>query len=115
MDNKGLSGAILYYLGLSGSILDYLGLSWSILEYLGVSGTIWDYLGLSGTRVQVEAGESKFIATSVSARWRVPYAVEENLRGMTERMKKRMKDKDSGFLPLDSYTNLNLKPGLGSI
>ena len=24
--------------------------------------------------------------TSVSARWRVPYAVEENLRGMTERM-----------------------------
>ena len=26
-------------------------------------------------------------ATSVSARWRVPYAVEENFRGMTERKK----------------------------
>ena len=30
-----------------------------------------------------------FIITSVLARWRVPYAVEENLRGMTEKMKKR--------------------------
>ena len=26
-----------------------------------------------------------FVKTSVSARWRVPYAVETNLRGMTER------------------------------
>ena len=26
----------------------------------------------------------EFYNTSVSARWRVPYAVEENLRGMTE-------------------------------
>ena len=35
--------------------------------------------------------------TSVSARWRVPYAVEENLRGMNE----WQKDKVSGFLLLD--------------
>ena len=40
--------------------------------------------------------------TSVSARWRVPYAVEENLRGMTERKKERMKDRVSGFLLLDA-------------
>ena len=31
--------------------------------------------------------------TSVSARWRVPYAVEENLRGMNERMKERQNDR----------------------
>ena len=40
-----------------------------------------------------------FIITSVLARWRVPYAVEENLRGMTE----RKKDKVSGFLLLDVF------------
>ena len=33
-----------------------------------------------------DASAAVFIKTSVSARWRVPYAVEENLRGMTERM-----------------------------
>ena len=41
--------------------------------------------------------------TSVSARWCVPYAVEENLRGMTERKNERMKDRVSGFLLLDIH------------
>ena len=44
--------------------------------------------------------------TSVSARWSVPYDVEENLRGMNERMKERRKegknDTHSGFLILNS-------------
>ena len=34
--------------------------------------------------------------TSISARWRVPYAfnaVEENFRGMNERKKERMKER----------------------
>ena len=35
--------------------------------------------------------------TSVSARWHVPYAVEENLRGMRE----SKKGKKEGFLLLD--------------
>ena len=39
--------------------------------------------------------------TSVSARWHMPYAVEENLRGMNERMKEWMKDRHSGFLILN--------------
>ena len=47
---------------LSQSIWDYLGLSGTIWDYLGLSGTMWDYLGLYQTMVQVEAGESKFIA-----------------------------------------------------
>ena len=33
--------------------------------------------------------DQEFLGTSVSAHWRVPYAVEENLRGMTERKKER--------------------------
>ena len=39
--------------------------------------------------------------TSVSARWRVPYTVEENLRGMNERQNERKNDTHSGFLILD--------------
>ena len=49
-------------------MLDYLGASGAIWDFLGLSGTIWNYLGLfrtilqlSRTRVQVEAGESKFL------------------------------------------------------
>ena len=42
-------------------------------------------------------GGAELYRTSVSARWRVPYAVEKNLRGMTE----RKKDRVSGFLLLD--------------
>ena len=34
-----------------------------------------------------------FLDTSVSACWRVSYAAEENLRGMTERMKERLKER----------------------
>ena len=53
----------------------------------------------------------QFYNTSVSARCRVPYAVEENCRGMTERKterqkewkKKWKKDKDSDFLLLDFF------------
>ena len=33
-----------------------------------------------------------FLDTSISACWRVPYAVEENLRGMTKRKKERKKE-----------------------
>ena len=39
--------------------------------------------------------------TSVLARWRVPYAVEENLRGMNERKNDRMNDTHLGFLILN--------------
>ena len=60
-----------------------------------------------------------FKVTSVSARWRVPYAVtqlfnavEENLRGMNdrknERKKERMKDTHSGFLILDMGHKLSI-------
>ena len=38
-------------------------------------------------------GGAELYRTSVSARWRVPYAVEENLRGMNERMKERKNDR----------------------
>ena len=34
-----------------------------------------------------------FTRTGVSARWHVPYAVEENLRGMTERKNERKKER----------------------
>ena len=34
---------------------------------------------------------NQFTVTSVSVRWRVPYAVEENLRGMTERKNERQR------------------------
>ena len=43
----------------------------------------------------------QFFNTSVSAGWRVPYAVEENLRGMNDRQNERKKDTHSGFLILD--------------
>ena len=35
----------------------------------------------------------EILGTSVSACWRVPYAVEENLRGMTERKKERKNER----------------------
>ena len=44
-------------------------------------------LGLQYVKVKVQT--EKFRNTSVSARCRVPYAVEENLRGMNEWMKER--------------------------
>ena len=40
----------------------------------------------------------------------MPYAVEENLRGMTERKNERMEDRDSGFLLLDDGEIKLLKP-----
>ena len=39
--------------------------------------------------------------TSISACWRMPYAPEENFRGMNDRNNEGMKDTHSGFLILD--------------
>ena len=60
--------------------------------------SVWEYIPLISAYLfsDVYADALELLSTSVSARWRVPYAVEENLRGMNERMKER-KTKSRAF------------------
>ena len=81
----------------------------NLLTLAGLS-TLFGVVRHSVTNLLTLAGLwTLFGYTSVSAHWRVPYAVEENLRGMNERMKERQKDKVLGFLILEAKLSINMQ------